>query len=809
MELSNTPQLKKHQAPPEIISTPAHRGVEVLQDASETKKRMMAEPSPSILGELKHEMFEKEVEKVLNLAEQFLSTKLETPAANNNACEVLRVTPDMADELPQLLRTVADNSTIVFAPGAYVVKEPLIVRAEGTFLMAEVPLAPDGSKGTRLVGALSKPGDHTMLSISSGCATVSNIAFEWDIETDSKEYLACCIAVEGRSCAKLEFLHVLCRSGRAIEVRDKAKPIIQDCIIRNSVIGIHVCGRSQPTVLRNRVDSCVASCVRVTEKSSGKFSGNTFEKGGDACVWAGGSTKGVFRDNLLRNAKGCGVMLGEHSHVTVENCEIAGEHINGIQVGDEADPIVKNNQITGSQGSGIVLYDKGKGLFVGNQVKASKLAGIGIRDKSEPVFVHNTVSEGSGSGFVLLGECGGVYEGNHIVSNTCAGIGMKGTTNGLFQNNIVKDNHGYGVWVQDESCGTFQNNEISSNHSAGFAVSHMANPVVHHNQICGGKHVGILVQNNGRGLFTENTVQANRATNILLVGHSSGNFSQNVICDSTGGGVLFRGHSTCQLSRNRIIGNSRADVAVLDQAKPRLFANVLRDGHGRGLVITEQASGEFEANVIRGHVLAGVYVGGSADPTLTGNIVTSSQASGLVVEDQSKGTFVGNVLLDNESAAVAVQGSSSPHVEANLVRHNGKGGMWLGEKASGIFKNNYVEESHFAWKLGQDITAQFVAPPPIDVGKAIATKIEEALENSDNELLNLKYLAIRNPGDEIVQTVGIKKQTPDFVSRATNVKVQPCDTSMVAESPGLAAQTGGPVLPMSASIDVAAVDIEG
>eukprot|EP00293_Proteomonas_sulcata_P015471 CAMPEP_0184310368 /NCGR_PEP_ID=MMETSP1049-20130417/27843_1 /TAXON_ID=77928 /ORGANISM="Proteomonas sulcata, Strain CCMP704" /LENGTH=711 /DNA_ID=CAMNT_0026624377 /DNA_START=56 /DNA_END=2191 /DNA_ORIENTATION=- len=653
--------------------------------------------------------------------------------------------------LKKALESLRPNSVVVLAPGEYRELETLEIKQSGITFMAD-----QGQEGEVIITAHhSDLKGQPMMRVSGAKVSMIGIKFKHVFETSGEEgpkvqeeVCDTTIFVEGNSELVMKKCSIMCPKGKGLEVAGKAKPRIEECEISQCVVGVCLHGKAAPVMKNCHIFDCQASCVHARGHAAGLFDGNKMHAGGDACICAAGTTSTCFTNNVIGETKGCGVLLGDRTRITLERNNITAKHINGIQAGSEANPTVRGNVIKGSGGSGIVLHDKATGIFVGNTVEQSKLACIGVRDSAEPYFRGNTVSNGEGSGIVFLGSSGGVFEDNQISGNGCSGIKLNGTSHVLFDGNKVQRNKTYGIWLMDDSKGSFQNNVIEGNTKAGLFVGDRASPDFVGNTVREGKQVGIILRNSATGMYKNNVISKHE-TNVLLHGSCGGYFEGNQICYSSGCGVLCRAESTVTLIRNTVDHNVRANIAVLDRASPIVEENVIQEGSGRGLVITGHASGRFVNNIIRAHGLAGVYVGGHAEPYMSRNTIAESGASGIVVEDSARGTFSQNSILDNVSAAVAVQGSSSPRMERNVVKHNGHGGIWLGEHAGGVFEGNDVEASPFSWRIGTEVTAK------------VSTTCKTAGFDAEEPTLPRiegKFVLIQNPGTMRGECIGSCKR---------------------------------------------------
>jgi len=80
-------------------------------------------------------------------------------------------------------------------------------------------------------------------------------------------------------------------------------------------------------------------------------------------------------------------------------------------------PIFRQNLIRDARGDGVKVGEGGGGVFEGNRVRGNSGAGLRVLDQGRPRFQRNDVNRGNGIGIVLHGGAGGCLDGNLVEGN--------------------------------------------------------------------------------------------------------------------------------------------------------------------------------------------------------------------------------------------------------------------------------------------------------------------------------------------------------------------------------------------------------
>src|SRR5207248_534001 len=96
-----------------------------------------------------------------------------------------------------------------------------------------------------------------------------------------------------------------------------------------------------------------------------------------ACVAIHGKDSDpTIRNCKIHDSKDTGVFVYERGRGVIEDCDLYGNRLSGVNIRQGSDPTVRNCKIHGSkEGGGVNSYEQGKGTIEGCDLFANKLSG--------------------------------------------------------------------------------------------------------------------------------------------------------------------------------------------------------------------------------------------------------------------------------------------------------------------------------------------------------------------------------------------------------------------------------------------------
>lgn len=132
-----------------------------------------------------------------------------------------------------------------------------------------------------------------------------------------------------------------------------------------------------------------------------------------AVAVTGANTFPTIRGCNIHDSTQAGIFFYEDAQGIVENCEIAGNGLAGIQIKSGANPAVRQCKIRQSKGSGIFVNENGRGIIESCDISQNALAGISIASGGNPTVRDCTIVNNRRYGVRA-------YEGGRGTVETCA-----------------------------------------------------------------------------------------------------------------------------------------------------------------------------------------------------------------------------------------------------------------------------------------------------------------------------------------------------------------------------------------------------
>jgi len=143
-------------------------------------------------------------------------------------------------------------------------------------------------------------------------------------------------------------------------------------------------------------------------------------KGKDAIIF--GAAKGKVSNIALKQIGGgkwYGVDISQGC-LELEKCDITSDSEACVAIHGNAYPILRENTIHDGKAGGVYVYENGQGVIENNEIFGNALAGIEIKEGCNPIVRDNKIHDGKESGVFIYENGQGVIENNDIFSNAGA-----------------------------------------------------------------------------------------------------------------------------------------------------------------------------------------------------------------------------------------------------------------------------------------------------------------------------------------------------------------------------------------------------
>ncbi|MDO4575503.1 MAG: right-handed parallel beta-helix repeat-containing protein, partial [Planctomycetia bacterium] len=202
-----------------------------------------------------------------------------------------------------------------------------------------------------------------------------------------------------------------------------------------------------------------------------------------------------------RGKNGSGIRItGGTPHIS--QTDIFSEHFHGLDVnGVTATPILDQCTLHDCGMAGMVFRDSARGTVQNCNIYGNTLYGMDVKTNGNPTVRGCDIHDGKDAG-VFVHESGkGTFENCKIHGNTTSGIAVQTSGNPTVRGCDIYDGKNAGVYVCDAGSGTFENCKIHGNALPGMDVKTNGNPTVRGCDIRDGKDAGVFVHESGKGTF--------------------------------------------------------------------------------------------------------------------------------------------------------------------------------------------------------------------------------------------------------------------------------------------------------------------
>ena len=469
---------------------------------------------------------------------------------------------------------------------------------------------------------------------------------------------------------------------------------------------------------------------------------------------SGGFADGLFlvgdgvsaTDNAIDNADGNGVfVLGGSADVAIENNEIAGSGLWGVNASAVADLDVANNLIEDNLGG--VVTDGGSEVTVsGNDILDSTVAGVSVTGAETATVENNAIdaADDAGAGVSVAESSDVLVAANDVTANDDGGISLSAIGAGATVEENLVDGSGGGIAASDVSGGlAVSGNDVTGN-ADGIDVTGVTGALdVTDNLVDANEDDGIVVESVANGTTT---VAANDVTN-----------NDDPSPDAFEYGISVTGVEALDVSENLVEGNDVYGVVISGAGDVTAGSNTIADHTEDGLSVSEAGNVTAESNEISdvGSALSATNI---ADVDAADNDVSDADA-GIDVSEAADVSVAGNEVSDIDEGAIGVNTAATATIESNVVESAGDGVAVSGVAIDASVTDNDVSD------VGVGIAVDAAGTDePVDVERNVldaydtgihfeAFDAEQPPYATYNDLLDEEGVDVDNDGPSTVEAL--------------------------------------------------------
>jgi parallel beta-helix repeat protein len=130
----------------------------------------------------------------------------------------------------------------------------------------------------------------------------------------------------------------------------------------------------------------------------------------------------------------------EGGRLDLEGCDISSEGGSCVAIRNDSDPRIRRNRIHDGWSDGIIVSEQGRGLIEDNEIVGNRLCGVETARRGNPTVRKNRITKNSFSGVRVNGGSGGTFEDNDLRGNSGGAWSIEGfgsQTNVRQERNLV------------------------------------------------------------------------------------------------------------------------------------------------------------------------------------------------------------------------------------------------------------------------------------------------------------------------------------------------------------------------------------
>ena len=372
---------------------------------------------------------------------------------------------------------------------------------------------------------------------------------------------------------------------------------------------------------------------------------------------------------LITDCAQGGVYAYSSAAGTLEDCEIVGASLSGVEITSGARTTLRNCRISQSKQSGIYVWGNAEGLIEDCEIADNGLSNLSIKQGGSPTVRRCTMRNATQSGVFIYDHGGGLLEDCLIIGSGIAGLALAQHANPTIRRCVIRDGNESGIYAYEQAEGLIEACEIFNNRLAGVSIGEQANPHLRACRIHSGQQSGASIYTQGLGFFEECDIYNNALGGVAVSRGGNPTLRGCRIHSGQQGGVLAYNDGLGLLEDCAIFGNRYAGVELREGGAMTLRRCRIYDGQTSGIQVSEGGSGLIEACELYGNAVVGVMVMREGSPTLRDCIIRANRQNGVTIEAQGNGSFTDCQIIENQLAGVELKGGGAELLRCTISRN--------------------------------------------------------------------------------------------------------------------------------------------
>jgi len=286
-----------------------------------------------------------------------------------------------------------------------------------------------------------------------------------------------------------------------------------------------------------------------------------------------------------------GVLVDQHSGVTVTNCTASG-FVNGFKLQGVTDSTLVGNTATANEGNGFYADGSGGNLFRDN-IAFDNIIGTGFAflDSSNDNLLKDSIAFGNGgNGANVYRGDGNRFRGNVMYSNGAFGFAIDRADGSLLVNNVARGNTNAGFISTNSRGSRLVENVARGNSGAGFELGEGARGTHLVGNVARGNHWGFSLDRADENILVNNTARGSEDNGFALGGSSGNVLRANESLRNFRGFFVHLGSNDNIFRRNRANGNHDSAGFGVEGSDGNRFIGNRATGNRRGFYLWFESS---------------------------------------------------------------------------------------------------------------------------------------------------------------------------------------------------------------------------
>ncbi len=373
-----------------------------------------------------------------------------------------------------------------------------------------------------------------------------------------------------------------------------------------------------------------------------------------------------------------------HGQPILERCEIRSDALACVAVqGPTANPVLLRCTIRDGKSAGILVLDDGRGVVEECEIFGHALAGVEIRQRGSPTLRRCRIRDGQQVGVLVHDYGQGALEECEIVANTLAGVEIRERGNPVVRGCTIRDGKDPGVLVHTDGRGTLLNCEVAGNARAGVEVRHGGAPTLQLCRIHHGKQAGLLFAEDASGTVEDCIIAANALAGIEIRARAHPVIRRCKVNDGQQVGVAVHDGGAGTIEDSELVDNAHSGLEMWLGGNPVVRGGKICGNRQAGVLVAQKGRGKLEGCDITGNAGSGVIIADGGQLNIRRCDIHGGQLAGIAVCRHGTGTVVDCSIHDNALSGVAITQGGSPTFQSCRITGNGDVGVWAFDKGSG------------------------------------------------------------------------------------------------------------------------------